>query len=90
MLADCSVFYVGVTCPLPELESRERLRGNRYLGEGRSHIEDGIHTWSDYDLTIDTHAKSTAENVTMVLSALQSYRVHDSVFRRLHASTLSR
>lgn len=50
------MFYIAVTCPLGEMEARELRRGNRALGEGRSHIEDGIHTWSDYDLTLDTHA----------------------------------
>jgi len=27
LLAECDVFYVGVECPLPELERRERARG---------------------------------------------------------------
>lgn len=86
LLVECSVFYVGVTCPLPEIESREQRRGTRYLGEGRSHIEDGIHTWSGYDLTIDTHAQTTAENVASALAALPSFNVHESVFRRLRSS----
>jgi chloramphenicol 3-O phosphotransferase len=83
LLAEFSVFYVGITCPVPEIESREQHRGNRYLGEGRSHIEDGIHTWSGYDLTIDTHAQTTADNVASLIAALQSFDAHESVFRRL-------
>jgi chloramphenicol 3-O-phosphotransferase len=67
------VFYVGVTCPLGEIDSRELRRGNRYLGEGRSHIEDGIHTWSGCDLTVDTHAQTTAESVAAMLAALPSF-----------------
>jgi len=83
LLAEYSVLYVGVTCPLSEIEAREVRRGNRYLGEGRSHIEDGIHTWSGYDLTIDTHAQTTAENVALLLAVLPSFNVHVSMFRRL-------
>ena len=86
LLSGCSVLYVGVTCPTSEIESRELRRGNRYLGEGRSHIEDGIHTWSGYDLTIDTHAQTCAENVARVLSALASFKPHESVFRRLQSA----
>jgi chloramphenicol 3-O phosphotransferase len=61
LLADYDVFYVGVECPLPELERRERARGDRFIGEGRSHLEDGVHTWGPYDIRIDTSV-STAED----------------------------
>lgn len=83
LLSSRSVFYVGVTCPLPEIESRERSRGDRYIGEGRSHLEDGIHTWSGYDFIVDTHAQTTAESVASVLAALPSFDEKESVFRRL-------
>nr|WP_315202988.1 hypothetical protein [uncultured Albidiferax sp.] len=83
LLGAFSVFYVGVTCPLPQIESRERSRGDRTIGEGRSHIEDGIHTWSSYDLVVDTHAQTTGEIVASILAALPSFDAHGSVFRRL-------
>jgi chloramphenicol 3-O phosphotransferase len=83
LLSGYSVFYVGVICPIPEIEARELRRGNRYLGEGRSHIEGGIHTWSGYDLVIDTHAQSVADNVAHLLAALSSFNVNESVFQRL-------
>ena len=86
LLAGHSVLYVGVTCPLEVIEARELRRGNRTLGEGRSHIEDGIHTWSGYDLTLDTHAQTTAENVAKVLAALASFNAQESVFRQLHTT----
>lgn len=86
LLSEYKVLYVGVICPIPEIESRELRRGNRYIGEGRSHIEDGIHTWSGYDLTIDTHAQSIEENVAHVLAVLPSFNVHESVFRRLRCA----
>jgi chloramphenicol 3-O phosphotransferase len=83
LLSGYCVLYVGFTCPIPEIEARELRRGNRYIGEGRSHIEGGIHAWSEYDLVIDTHARSTAENVAHVLALLPSFNKDESVFRRL-------
>ena len=83
LLGACSVFYVGVMCPLAEIESRERKRGDRYIGEGRSHMEYGVHTWSEYDLVVDTHAFATTEIVDSILTALQSFNERDSVFQRL-------
>jgi chloramphenicol 3-O phosphotransferase len=84
-----SVFYVGVMCPLTEIESRERSRGDRYIGEGRSHIEDGVHTRSGYDFVVDTHAHKTTEIVASILAALPSFNEQDSVFRRLLTSERS-
>jgi chloramphenicol 3-O phosphotransferase len=83
LLRYSSVFYVGVTCPLTEIESRERTRGDRCIGEGRSHIEDGVHTWSNYDFVVDTHAQNTTEIVASILAALPSFKEQESVFRRL-------
>jgi chloramphenicol 3-O phosphotransferase len=89
LLRTSSVFYVGVMCPLTEIESRERSRGDRYIGEGRSHIEDGVHTWSECDLVVDTHAFETTENVASILAALPSFSEEDSVFQRLLTSRRS-
>ena len=36
LLTGLDVFFVGVHCPLPELERRERERGNRRVGEART------------------------------------------------------
>ena len=35
LTAPFDVFYVGVDCPLPELERRERERGDRKIGDAR-------------------------------------------------------
>ena len=69
LLQDCDVFYVGVECPLPELERRERERGDRYIGEGRSHLEDGVHTWGPYDFRIDTSLSTTEDNARRIQQA---------------------
>jgi chloramphenicol 3-O phosphotransferase len=48
VLADFDVFFVGIHCPLEELERRERLRGNRRIGEARADFE-VTHTFGRYD-----------------------------------------
>jgi chloramphenicol 3-O phosphotransferase len=45
------VFLVGVYWDLAEIDRRERDRGDRRTGEGRSHVEtDLIHTFGPYDV----------------------------------------
>ena len=46
LLDGLDVFLVGVHCELAEIDRRERDRGDRRIGEGRSHVEtDLIHTF---------------------------------------------
>jgi chloramphenicol 3-O phosphotransferase len=55
LLEGLDVFLVGVHCDLAEIDRRERDRGDRRIGEGRSHVEtDLIHTFGPYDLDVDT------------------------------------
>jgi chloramphenicol 3-O phosphotransferase len=54
-LQSFDVFLVGVHCSLEELDRRERSRGDRQIGEGRSHVvDDGIHDFGAYDYAVDT------------------------------------
>ena len=49
LLDGLDVFLVGVHCDLAEIDRRERERGDRRIGEGRSHVEtDLIHTFGPY------------------------------------------
>src|SRR4029077_2725903 len=47
------VFFVGLHCPLPELERRERQRGDRRVGEARADFE-VPHTFGQYDLEVSS------------------------------------
>jgi chloramphenicol 3-O phosphotransferase len=70
LLADLDVFLVGVHCAPDELDRRERARGDRRIGEGRTHIEvDRIHTFGPYDLEVDTTAGASAELIASILAA---------------------
>ena len=53
LLEPFDVFFVGVHCPLPELERREIERGDRTIGEARQdyHV---AHTFGIYDIEIDS------------------------------------
>lgn len=72
LLADLDVFLVGVHCRLDELDRREHARGDRRIGEGRSHVEvDRIHTFGPYDVEVDTTTGVSTELVESILTAWQ-------------------
>jgi chloramphenicol 3-O phosphotransferase len=62
LLSGYDVFFVGVHCPLPELERREVARGDRGRGDARRDFAT-VHTFSAYDLEIDStlHPEANAE-----------------------------
>lgn len=47
------VYFVGVNCPLEELERREEVMPNRTVGCARAQIEQ-VHIPGEYDLWVDT------------------------------------
>ena len=62
ILQPFDVFLVGVHCTLEELERRERLRGDRRIGEAREHVEvDGVHGFGPYDLEVDTTGQDPSD-----------------------------
>lgn len=72
MLAHLDVFLVGVYCDLDKLDRRERARGDRRIGEGRSHVEENlIHTFGPYDLEVDTAADVST---TLAESVVKAWR----------------
>ena len=52
LLLPFDVFWVGLFAPMEEVERRERVRGNRTVGEAREHF--GTHDYCPYDFTIST------------------------------------
>jgi len=55
LLAPFDVFFVGVRCPLHELERRERERGDRRMGSARED-DATTHAFGEYDHEVDTQA----------------------------------
>jgi len=80
LLAPFDVFFVGVHCPVLELELRERQRGNRRPGEARADF-DTVHRFTEYDLDIDT-AQPTEGNVARLITAWQA-RSRPTAFERM-------
>jgi chloramphenicol 3-O phosphotransferase len=82
-LAAHEVFYVGVHCDLKELERRERERGDRQIGEAKSHLaDDQIHSFSGYDFEVDSTSVPGTANALAIKKAFQAQR-GQGVFERL-------
>jgi chloramphenicol 3-O phosphotransferase len=58
-LAGYRVFFVGVHCPLEELERREQARGDRILGLAKYQFA-RVHQHTRYDIEVDT-SRASAE-----------------------------
>ena len=70
LLDGLDVFFVGVHCELAEIDRRERDRGDRRVGECRSHVEtDLIHTFGPYDFEVDTTNAVPSAVAASVLAA---------------------
>ena len=82
LLVGLDVFFVGVHCPLPELERRERERGNRRVGEARTDYQI-VHGFAEYDLEIDS-MQPCQTNVNTLIDAWEC-RQPPSAFERMAA-----
>jgi len=69
LLADFSVLFVGVRCPLEELERREGKR-NRSQGLARYQF-DLVHTHGIYDIEVDTSTYSPMDCALQIKEALR-------------------
>jgi chloramphenicol 3-O phosphotransferase len=80
LLAPFDVFFVGVHCPLLELERRERHRGDRRTGDARADFY-SVHRFAEYDLAID----STQPNEGNVESLIRAWKARSrpTAFERM-------
>ncbi|WP_114572248.1 chloramphenicol phosphotransferase CPT family protein [Exiguobacterium flavidum] len=62
VLLDHPVCFVGVHCPVEELEKRERMRGDRTIGQARAQLA-YVHRQESYDVEVDTHGGGAAESI---------------------------
>lgn len=53
ILSGYPILFVGVHCPTPELERREKERGDRKIGLSKSQL-DFVHKEETYDIEVDT------------------------------------
>ena len=59
-LKEYALIMVQVTCPLNELEKREKKRRDRYIGSAKASCE-YLYPQKGYDLTLDTLELSPKE-----------------------------
>jgi len=71
LLGDRYVLFVGVRCPLDEIERREAARDERRQGFARSQYE-FIHAGKAYDVEVDTSLLSPEEAATQIERAYQT------------------
>jgi chloramphenicol 3-O phosphotransferase len=84
LLGHLDVFFVGVHCPLPELERRERERGDRRIGEAKTDYEI-THTFCTYDIEVDS-TRALEHTIEQVIAAWKA-RQHPSAFGRMAKRT---
>lgn len=82
LLDGFDVFFVGVHCPLGELERREKARGDRRLGDARRDFHT-IHNHAVYDLELDSTLPPRT-NADVLIQAWAA-RSAPSAFVRLRA-----
>lgn len=80
LLGQLDVFFVGVHCPLPELERRELERGDRRIGEAQADYET-THAFAIYDVDVDTTFPAD-RNVDSVITAWKK-RQRPSAFDKM-------
>jgi chloramphenicol 3-O phosphotransferase len=80
LLSRFDVYFVGIHCPLEELERRERARGDRRIGDARNDF-DTIHELAVYDVELDS-TKPAECNAAALISAWRQ-RSGPSAFKRM-------
>jgi chloramphenicol 3-O phosphotransferase len=66
LLSPFDVFWIGVHAPISELERRERLRGDRQIGEAGYHLK--THSFCKYDVEVDS-MQPLNQNVNTIVDA---------------------
>jgi chloramphenicol 3-O phosphotransferase len=67
-LMAANAIWVGVHCPLPIVEQRERERGDRTIGTARGQYG-RVHRFRTYDLEVDTSLSTPDECAKVIIAA---------------------
>jgi len=68
------VVFIGIKCPLDELERREALRGDRAQGLARWQYE-RVHAHNAYDIEVDTSVFTPEECAGTIIEYLNTEKV---------------
>ncbi|MDF2802024.1 MAG: hypothetical protein K0S61_1927 [Anaerocolumna sp.] len=80
VLADYPVLFVGVHCPLDELERREKVRGDRDIGQAKVQLE-VVHKVEIYDIEVNTLLESLENNTNKIIAALNNIEHHNGLLQ---------
>jgi len=86
LITDLDMFFVGVHCSLPELERRERQRGDRRAGEARQDFAT-VHSITLYDLELNSE-NALDENVTTLIRAWKERKRPSALDRMIQEMNL--
>lgn len=75
MLHEYPLLYVHVTCPLEEIQRREKERGNR-KNELKEHLPTEINPYDIYDITVDTFQNTKEECADKIIELLAESEKH--------------
>lgn len=77
------VMFVRVDCDLPELERREKERGDRQIGQAKWQLEH-MHSHDTYDLQINTFRQNRDECIQQIIALLSQpdkWRAFDHLYK---------
>jgi len=72
ILHNYPAIFVQVTCPLEELQRREKERGDREIGLAERQLPDLYPQDKTYDITVDTHINTTEECANKIIALLDN------------------
>lgn len=73
VLHDYPILFVGVHCPIEELERRERNRGDRIIGQARKQLS-YVHRNEVYDIEVNTLLEGVGRCSERIVKALRDGR----------------
>lgn len=75
MLHEYPIMYVHVTCPIEEMNRREKERGHRNI-EQSDHLPTEINPYDIYDITVDTFQNTKEECADKIIELLEEPEKH--------------
>lgn len=82
LLRNYPLCFVHVTCPVHELQRRERERGDRSIGQAEGQLP-MLNPQNSYDITVDTHENSVewcADKIANYIADLPTSKIIDTLF----------
>lgn len=84
------IYFVKVSCPLEELERREKARGDRQIGFAKMQLG-WVHNFCGYDAEVDTFGRTVEQNVEQLKTLLYSGHEPEALARyRVERERLSK